>query len=521
MSEQFTASSSGMSGEQEESAVRDATGAGWRERIFGSREYFWLFLAQLSSAFGDWIGFFAIAALAATISDAPEAAIALVITARVAPSVVLAPVMGVVVDRFDRRRLMIFADVARAGVFCALPFVRTVTGLVVASLILEIFTLIWSPAKEALVPSLVPKDKLASANSLGLVAAYGTMPFAGLAQFGLKKWNDALADVAWMEPLQFNAELGETQALAFYVNALSFLVTAAIIWRCIGVSDRSSAPADVDGVGVEERRGLGGTVDGIREGWQFIFLSPVIRSVHIGLAAGLLGGAMLIPLGPLFAEDILNDPDTFALFITALGVGVAVGVSLVSATQRRLPLESTFVASLVVASIAVVYAVSMSSFWLAALGVMVLGVCAGSVYVLGFTMLHRETDDDLRGRIFSTLLILVRLCVLLALWLGPVLAVWLEQLADAVVDGEVDGIPAASVAGTDVVLAGSRLALWLAGVIIMGAAVAAGRSMQVGLRSSLRDVRAVGTQLRVRRTVPPIADTVGRIDESGDIEDLP
>ena len=60
-----------------------------------------------------------------------------------------------------------------------LPFVDTVFGLVFASLLLECFTLLWTPAKEASVPNLVPPDHLTTANSLSLVAAYGTLPLAG------------------------------------------------------------------------------------------------------------------------------------------------------------------------------------------------------------------------------------------------------------------------------------------------------------------------------------------------------
>ena len=93
------------------------------------------------------------------------------LTARVAPGLFLAPLAGVFVDRFDRKKVMIWSDLARAVVFMALPFVRSVTGLVIASLLLEVFTMLWSPAKEAVTPSLVPRKKLTDANSLSLVAA--------------------------------------------------------------------------------------------------------------------------------------------------------------------------------------------------------------------------------------------------------------------------------------------------------------------------------------------------------------
>ena len=71
----------------------------------------------------------------------------------------------------------------------ALPFVDSVLGLIVASLILEVFTLLWSPAKEASVPNLVPKSYLTTANSLSLVAAYGTFPLgAGLLIVCSRRW---------------------------------------------------------------------------------------------------------------------------------------------------------------------------------------------------------------------------------------------------------------------------------------------------------------------------------------------
>ena len=81
-----------------------------------------------------------------------------------------------IVDRFDRKRLMVTCDLGRAAVLVTLPFVDTVRGLVFASLVLECFTLLWTPAKEASVPHLVPPDHLTTANSLSLVAAYGTLP---------------------------------------------------------------------------------------------------------------------------------------------------------------------------------------------------------------------------------------------------------------------------------------------------------------------------------------------------------
>ena len=143
---------------------------GFHVRMFGSPQFFHLWVTQVASATGDWLGFLAIAALAARICPAlsrrPRSAS--VMSARIVPGFFLGAASGVIVDRFDRKRVMVTCDLGRAAVLVTLPFVDTVVGLVVASLVLECFTLLWTPAKEASVPNLVPPDHLTTANSLSL-----------------------------------------------------------------------------------------------------------------------------------------------------------------------------------------------------------------------------------------------------------------------------------------------------------------------------------------------------------------
>ncbi len=519
-----------MSGAAEPDAG-PAPGAGWIERVFGTRRFFALFNVQVISALGDWVGFFAITSLAASISSQPEGAIALVTMARVAPGFFLAPFIGVIVDRFDRKRLMITADVVRASVYLVLPLVQTVPGLVLASFVLEVFTMMWSPAKEATVPAVVPVEKLTSANSLSLVAAYATMPVAGPIQFALKSLNDRLVQISFLGFLGLNRSLGDTQTLAFWFNSASFLASAMILSRWVfrGLpsnvrSGRLSAVPDPPSEDVlpfdepvtvelpppapaavpdsEDSRKVGADTpddpleaeksylrhvwQDMREGWEFVFVNPVVRAVNIGLATGIVGGAMLVPLGPTFARYVIGDANTFPLFITAMGIGVALGVVMISAVQRSLPKETVFPFMVMGAGVSLFLGVSMSSFWLAVMGVLGLGLFAGSTYVLGFTLLQEHTEADLRGRIFTTLLTLVRLCVLLALLLGPILATIFNGFARAATGDEEPSVPTASFLGFDLAIPGVRITLWLASAIIFGAGVLAARSMQMGIRSSLR-----------------------------------
>src|SRR5207237_7004639 len=76
------------------------------DRLFGSRQFFRLWLSQVASSLGDWIGLIAITALAARIGGSGAgAAVGLVLSARLIPGFFLGSVAGVISDRWDRRRL--------------------------------------------------------------------------------------------------------------------------------------------------------------------------------------------------------------------------------------------------------------------------------------------------------------------------------------------------------------------------------------------------------------------------------
>ena len=76
-------------------------------RLFGSKSFFRLWLAQFVSSLGDWIGLIAILAIAARVSNNSGAAVSLVMVTRVVPGFFLGTVGGVIIDRFDRRKVMV------------------------------------------------------------------------------------------------------------------------------------------------------------------------------------------------------------------------------------------------------------------------------------------------------------------------------------------------------------------------------------------------------------------------------
>jgi dTMP kinase len=441
---------------------------GWHVRLFGTHEFFRLWLVQVVSSMGDWLGFSAIILLAARIGDGGGAgAISLVMAARIIPGFFFGPLAGVLVDRWDRKRVMVVCDVGRACVIATLPFVNSLAGLVVASLVLEVFTLLWSPAKDATVPNLVPQEQLTTANSLSLGAAYGTFPFAALLFALLAGVSERLSSIDALSVLRL-----DQMSLALYVDVATFLFSALMI-RSLALPVRAGRSAS----GGPGRVDFAKTFHELKEGWHYIFLNHTVRAVNVGLATGLIGGGMLIPLGAVFSTEVLGAGAAgYGLFTTALGFGVAAGAIIVSALQKRLPKAKVFTTALFFTGAALFAGTSTSSLTVAVVSVFLMGVFVGPVYVIGFVMLQEEVTDELRGRVFSSLNTLVRLCVLVAMIAGPLLAAAFGRLSDLLVGGAVE------IGSVTVALPGVRLALWLAAGIITAAGFLALHSLRSGQR---------------------------------------
>jgi drug/metabolite transporter (DMT)-like permease len=117
---------------------------GFHVRLFGSHEFFRLWLVQVVSATGDWLGFSAIILLAATIGGGAGAgAISLVMAARIVPGFFFGPLAGVLVDRWDRKKVMVSCDIGRAIVLAMLGTVLLVTHGETGVLQISLEALLW------------------------------------------------------------------------------------------------------------------------------------------------------------------------------------------------------------------------------------------------------------------------------------------------------------------------------------------------------------------------------------------
>ncbi len=186
-----------------------------------------LWSAQLISSAGDWFNSVAVLGLVLQLTDSGLGA-SLVILCNTLPSFFLIPFAGPVVDRFDRRALMIITNVVSAGFALLFMLVHTVQSLwllYLATILLVIAASFFAPASSASIPNIVSDEELFAANALS-GATWGVMVMVGSALGGL-----------------VSAAFGRD--IAFVVNAVSFIIAALLI-ATIDVpspkSDRAMAP---------------------------------------------------------------------------------------------------------------------------------------------------------------------------------------------------------------------------------------------------------------------------------------
>jgi len=322
----------------------------------------------------------------------------------------------------------------------------------------------------------------------GLLTTIEFLPFI-LFSLPAGVWVDRLR----RRPILILGDLGRAVAIAsipvaFYFDALTFIVTAGIVWRLPIRKAEREPTTNANG----RRFDPGATIREFKEGWHFIFINPVVRAVNIGLACSLIGGGMLIPLGPTFVRQVLGAGEAGYGSVTfALGVGVAVGVISLSLVQSRVPKESLFTGGMILSGCALIAATSTSTLTPAVFLVAFIGIGAGTVYVLGFTLLHEHVDDGLRGRVFTALYSLVRLCLLLAMAIGPFLSEALDRLSNRLWDGRVAPF------GFNIDIPGVRITLWLAGSIVLLASGLSWRSMRNRERPIIIDLRDEVTKLEM------------------------
>lgn len=361
------------------------------------------------SSLGDWLGLLATTAMAQQLSGGSYAtanfAIAGVFIARLLPAVFLGPIAGVIADRFDRRRLMFNVDIMRAALYISIPIVNTYFWLYTAMILVECLTLFWSPAKEASVPNLVPRDKLESANQVSLLAAYGTAPIAAILFSLLTLLSSAIAAISPLIP-------SDSIAIALYLNALSFLFAA---WTVFGIKEIPRGAAS-------KSQSDDNVAQSLIQGWKAVSESKIIRGLIIGMVGAFSAAGAVIGLARTFVGDLGGGDAAYGVLFGSVFTGLAIGIAFGPKIFAQFSRRRLFGASLTTSGLFLVLLALISNLVLSVIIVAILGAFSGIAWVTGFTMLGMEVHDDVRGRTFAFVQSIIRITLVAVLAIAPIIA---------------------------------------------------------------------------------------------------
>jgi dTMP kinase len=368
-----------------------------------------LWNSMVFSSLGDWLGLLATTAMAQQLSGGSYAtanfAIAGVFIARLLPAVFLGPIAGVIADRFDRRRLMFNVDIMRAALYISIPIVNTYFWLYTAMILVECLTLFWSPAKEASVPNLVPRDKLESANQVSLLAAYGTAPIAAILFSLLTLLSSVIAAISPLIP-------SDSIAIALYLNALSFLFAA---WTIFGIKEIPRGAAS-------KSQSEGNVGQSLIQGWKAVSESKIIRGLIIGMVGAFSAAGAVIGLARTFVGDLGGGDAAYGVLFGSVFTGLAIGIAFGPKIFAQFSRRRLFGASLTTSGLFLVLLALISNLVLSVIIVAILGAFSGIAWVTGFTMLGMEVHDDVRGRTFAFVQSIIRITLVAVLAIAPIIA---------------------------------------------------------------------------------------------------
>ena len=331
-----------------------------------------LWTASTISNLGDGIVFAAFPLIVASLTRDPIAVAALAFTTRL-PWLLFALPAGVIVDRRDRRRLMIGADLARALALALLGVALTTADPPLAVLYLAAFLLgmaetIFDSAAEAFLPGIVGADALSAANgrlqSARWVANSFIGPPLGAALFAVALWLPVFADAA------------------------TFLVAAALVFTISGAytTDR---PSTGGSVWVEAKQGVG-----------WLWRHRLLRTTVLMAGGYNLVVSGMVAILVLFAQDEVNLSDIgFGVVLAMLGVGGFLGGFVASTAERRLGTGGTLILGIVIAGAAATTMGFTSNALVMGACIFTFGIVTTVWNVVAISLRQELTPDELRGRI--------------------------------------------------------------------------------------------------------------------------
>lgn len=371
---------------------------GYVQVLRGNRDFRRLFIGQFVSQIGDWFNSVALFTLLLSLTGSGEA-VGYVLIIKLLPSFFVGPVAGVVADRFDRKKIMIAADIARGVIVLGFLLVRRPeqVWLVYALAAIEIaISTFFDPAKSAAIPGIVSREELIPAN--------------------------ALSGASWSATLALGAGLGGVVTVlfgrdaAFLIDSLSFFVSAAFI---AGVRIRKLPKRErPQRLSLADATGIADFIDGAR----YLKANPRVSALLLVKTGWGLGGGVLLLL-TIYGKQIFpigNDgAASIGLLFAARGIGALSGPMIAGTITSGSPraMRRTITVAFFLSAAFYLSFAHAPALWIAL--ICVLGAHSGGSiqWVFSTTLLQMTVPDKFLGRVFALEMALLTLTMSVSTYL--------------------------------------------------------------------------------------------------------
>ena len=368
-----------------------------------------LWIAQAISNFGDWFGLLALYALVQRYSDS-EFLLGLVIVVKMLSLAFFSPIAGYLTDRFNRRLLMIICDGGRALSLLLMLLVQQESILWLAYALTGfqmMLSAIFEPAKTASIPNVAPPERLVDANIIS-TATWSIIFTTGMAIGGFA--------TVWIG----------VEAV-FILDAITYLVSAWFIYRAV-------IPQEARRSNYVEGQKKPSIWEDIRQniGTDIVLGIRYLRDNHHILRPAVAKGTSTIFLGGLVYMLVLVSDSILQMGSIGLGLlyaarGIGTGIGPVIARQHFTDERQWVVVmgASIALSGAMYLVVGLTQFWwMMFVFVLLAHAASGANWVTSTVLLQKRSEDNFRGRVFSTEWLLFTLGNSLSVVVASVLLEW-------------------------------------------------------------------------------------------------
>ena len=296
------------------------------------------------------------------------------------PGIVTGLLLGPLLDRLRRRRLMIASDLANVAIFAALPFANSPTLLVVFAGLSGLANAFFRPVVYAGLPNLVDASDLPNANSLLNTIENLTITLGPLAGGVI---------VAASSP-----------DVVYWINSVSFLGSCVLVLRIPARKLQSDQAVSR------------GHWRDLAEGFALVRRSLPLLTVLVTWCTAMFATSAVNVAEVVLAKVVFDAGDFgFGLMVAAAGLGLTAGSFVVGSVIERRGIGTVYPACLAIMALGVAGAAASPGIWAAAAFAVMLGIGNGGAVVSNALLVQRGAPDRLRGRAFTVLISSTQVCV--------------------------------------------------------------------------------------------------------------